>query len=149
MSLASQSRVREEEEFQEVTLTLDCVRLWELIRRTHLTHIFGDGDPIREVNILKQETRFGALRQREREYISTFKQRFDNQMKASEGAGVPEITESKLALELIMKLDPKRYKRMLSEMRDDALRKDPDAYPKTLASAYRIASGGSHSIDSH
>jgi hypothetical protein len=65
MSLASQSRVREEEEFEEVTLTLDCVRLWELIRRTHLTHIFGDGDPIREVNILKQETRFGALRQRE------------------------------------------------------------------------------------
>jgi Zinc knuckle len=56
-----------------------------------------------------------------------------------------------------MKLDPKRYMRMLSEMRKDALRKDADAYPKTLASAYRIASGwsneeaggGSHSMDSH
>jgi hypothetical protein len=56
-----------------------------------------------------------------------------------------------------MKLDPKRYKRMLSEMRNDALRKDPDAYPKILASAYRIApgwsseeaGGGSHSMDNH
>jgi hypothetical protein len=70
---------------------------------------------------------------------------------------VPEITESKLALEFIMKLDPKRYKRMLTQMRNNALRKDPDAYPKTLASAYRIASGwanedpgtGNHDIDNH
>jgi hypothetical protein len=62
------------------------------------------------------------MRQGEREYISTFKQRFDNQIKANQGAGVPEITESKLALEFITKLDPKRYKRMLSKMRNDALR---------------------------
>jgi hypothetical protein len=67
MSLASQSRVREEEEFEEVSLTLESVGLWELIRRTHLTHIFGDGDPMREVNILEQETRFGVPRQGERE----------------------------------------------------------------------------------
>ena len=157
MSQASQSRVKEEEEYEEAYMALDCVKLWSFIRRTHLTHIFGDGDPMREVNILEQETRFAALRQGDREYISTFKQRFDNQVKANEGAGVPEITESKLALEFIMKLDPKRYKRMLAQMRNDALRKDPDAYPKTLASAYRIASGwanedpgtGNHNIDNH
>jgi hypothetical protein len=86
MSLASQSRVREVEEFEEFSLSLDCVGLWELIRRTHLTHIFRDGDPMREVNILEQETRFGALRQGEREYISTFKQRFDNQIKANQNS---------------------------------------------------------------
>ena len=42
-------------------------------------------------------------------------------------------------------------------MRNDALREDPDAYPKTPASAYRIASGwanedpgtGNHNIDNH
>jgi hypothetical protein len=107
--------------------------------------------------VAEQETRFAALRQGDREYISTFKQRFDNQTKANEGAGVPEISESKLALEFIMKLDPKRYKRMLAKMRNDALRKDPEAYPKKLASAYRIASGwsnedpgiGGHGIDNH
>jgi hypothetical protein len=70
MLLASQSRVREEEDFEEAYMSLDSVKLWELIRRTHLTHIFGDGDPMREVNILEQETRFAALRQGEREYIS-------------------------------------------------------------------------------
>jgi hypothetical protein len=157
MSLASQSRVREEEDSEEAYMSLDSVKLWELIRRTHLTHIFGDGDPMREVNILKQETRFAAVRQGEREYISTFKLRFENQVKANESAGVPEITVSKLALEFIIKLDPKRYKRMLAQMRNDALRKDPDAYPRTLASAFRIASGwanedprsGSHGIDNH
>jgi hypothetical protein len=58
-----ESRVREEEDFEEAYMSLDSVKLWELIRRTHLTHTFGDGDPMREVNILEQETRFAALRQ--------------------------------------------------------------------------------------
>jgi hypothetical protein len=96
LSVASQNRVRAEEEFEEVSLTLDSVRLWEIIRRTHLTHIFG-------------ETRFAALRQGDREYISTFKHRFDNQIRANEGAGVPEITDSKLALEFIMNCTSVRY----------------------------------------
>jgi hypothetical protein len=141
MSLASQSRVRKEVDFEEAYLALDCVKLSELIRRIHLTHIYGVEDPMKEMNILEQETRFSALKQGEREYFSTFKQRFGNQVKANEGAGVPEITESKLALEFITKLDPKRNKRMLVQMRNEALRKDPDAYPKTLAAAYRIVSG--------
>jgi hypothetical protein len=105
MSLPSQSRVREEEDFEEGYLSLDCVKLWELIRRTHLTHIYGVEDPMEEMNILEQESRFAALHQGEREYISTFKQRSDIQVKANEGAGVPEITESKMALEFITKLD--------------------------------------------
>jgi hypothetical protein len=101
------------------------------VMRTHLTHIFGLEDPMREMNILEQETRFAALRQGEREYISTFKLRFDNQVNANEGAGVHKITETKLALEFITKLDPKRFKRMLVQMRNEVLRKDPDDYPKT------------------
>lgn len=141
MSPASQSRVREEEDFEEVRLTLDCVRLWGFIRETHLTHIFGVGDPMKEVNALEQEIRFSGMRQGDREFISSFKTRFDHQVKANEGAGVTQPSERKLALEFIMKLDPKRYKRMLSQMRNDSLRNDPDAYPSTLASAFRIASG--------
>jgi hypothetical protein len=157
MSPASQSRVREEEGFEEIRLTLDCVALWAMIRTTHLTHIFGVGDPMKEVNALEQEIRFSSMRQGEREYISTFKTRFDNQIRANEGAGVPRPTERKLALEFIMKLDQKRYKRMLTQMRNESLRNDPDAYPSTLASAFRIASGwtnedpasGSHGIENH
>ena len=42
MSLMSQSRVREEEKYKTAYLTLNCVLLWTLIRKTHLTHIFGD-----------------------------------------------------------------------------------------------------------
>ena len=55
MSAGSQSKVREEPEFEEAFLNLDCVRLWNFIRRTHLTHVFGDGDQMRVVNIQEQE----------------------------------------------------------------------------------------------
>jgi hypothetical protein len=87
MSLASQSRVREEEDFEEAYLALDCVKLWESIRRTHLTHIYGVEDPMKEMNILKQETRFAALKQGEREYISTFKQRSTTRCTGTDNLG--------------------------------------------------------------
>jgi hypothetical protein len=76
-----------------------------MIRATHPTHIFGVGDPMKEVNSLEQKNRFSSIRQGQREYISTFKTRFDNHLRANEGAGVPRPTERKLALEFIMKLD--------------------------------------------
>ena len=144
MSPASQSRVKKEEGYALARAKSDCVRLWGFIRETHLTHVFGMGDPNREVSALEQEIRFGALRQGEREFISSFKIRFDNQVKANIGAGVTPSSKKRLALEFIMKLDTKRFKRMLCQMRNDSLRNDPEAYPSTLALAYRIASGWSN-----
>ena len=148
MSPASQSRVREEEDFEQAFMTLDCVLLWSLIRKTHLTHIFGDSDPMNDVNMHEQENKYNSLRQGEREYISNFKVRFDEQVSANDGVGVTPISESRRALDFIMKLDPRRYKKMHDEMKNDALRCVPDAYPKTLAGAYRVASqwtGSDHS----
>jgi hypothetical protein len=133
--------LRAEFEKKRNSRKLDCVLLWGFILETHLTHIFGVGDPMKVVNALEQLRRFPGMRQGEREFISSIKTRLDNQVKANEGAGVPQPSERKFALEFIMKLDPKRYKRMLAQMRNDSLRRVPDAYPSTLASAFRIASG--------
>ena len=107
----------------------DCVQLWGFIRRTHLTHIYGDDDPMVQVNIHEQETRYAELKQGDREFLSTFKLRFDNQVKANIGAGVAEITEPKRALDFVCKLDPKRYRSMLAKMRNSALNMEEGAYP--------------------
>ena len=93
-----------------------------------------------DVNMHDQENKYNSLRQGEREFISNFKIRFDEQVSANDRVGVAAITESRKALDLDMKLDPKRYKKMHDEMKNDALRCVADAYPKTLAAAYRIAS---------
>ena len=55
MSPASQSKVQKEPEYGAALLARDCVLLWEFIRRTHLTHIYGDGDPMLALNIQEQE----------------------------------------------------------------------------------------------
>ena len=141
MSPASQSKVREEEGFDAAELARDCVRLWEFIRRTHLTHIFGDGDPMMQLNIQEQECKYAALRQGDKEYISNFKLRFDSQVQANAGAGVAPVTDEKRALEYLYKLDPKRFGGMLAYMRNNALCQDALAYPQTLVAAHRIASG--------
>ena len=38
MSTGSKSKVREEPEFEAARIRLDSVKLWEFIRRSHLTH---------------------------------------------------------------------------------------------------------------
>jgi hypothetical protein len=81
---ASQSIIREDPDFEDACLALDPVRLWGFIRRTHLTHIFGVGDPMTmtEINIQEQVARFASLKQGEREPVVSFKTRFDNQVEA-------------------------------------------------------------------
>jgi DnaJ-domain-containing protein 1 len=102
--------------------------------------MFGDTDPMKEINQHEQESKYGMMRQGERELVTTFKARFDEQILANDAVGVPKITDTLRALDFIGKLDPKRYRRMMTEMRNDALRQKPDAYPKSLAAAFRIAS---------
>ena len=67
MSPGSKSKVREEPEFESCRLRLDSVQLWEFICRSHLTHIYGEDDSMRAVNIHEQTLRYNYLRQGERE----------------------------------------------------------------------------------
>ena len=137
MSPASEGKVQESEGYEAALLSRDCVQLWEFVRRTHLTHIYGDGDPMVQVNIQEQESRYAELRQAEREFLTSFKLRFDNQAKANAGAGVAPISDSKRALDFICKLDPKRYRSMLAKVRNNALSMEENAYPQSLSAAYR------------
>ena len=141
MSPASHSEVKEEDGFLDARGLKDCVALWDMIRRTHLTHVFGDLDPMVRLNKREQMARYSSLRQGDREYIALFKTRFDAQILASRGAGVADIDEETMAMDFIHKLDTKRYEKMLVHMRRNALCNGPDAYPSTLAAALRIASG--------
>ena len=141
MSPASQTRVREEEGYHEAYMTLDCIMLWEMIRKTHLTHMFGDDDPMMEINQHQQERKYGSMRQGERELLDTFKNRFDEQVEANRAVGMAEVFDSKRALDFLGKVDPRRYKNMHDNMQNDAVRRKPDEFPKTLAGAFRIASG--------
>ena len=51
MSTASQSTVRQDPEFETARLNLDAVALWELIKASHLTHIYGEDDSLRSYNM--------------------------------------------------------------------------------------------------
>ena len=139
MSLISQSRVREEEEYRTAYLTLDCVLLWTLIERTHLTHMYGADEALVEYNQHQQEMKYASMRQGEREHLVTFKNRFDEQVTANLAVGIAAVSESKRALDFLGKLDPRRFGVMMGDMKHDALRRKPDAFPNTLASAFHVS----------
>jgi hypothetical protein len=64
MSTASQSKVREDPEYETAYLRLDSIKLWDFIRRTHLTHIYGEDDAMLLVNIHDQTSRYKAILKR-------------------------------------------------------------------------------------
>jgi hypothetical protein len=68
------------------------------------------------VNIHDQALRYSNMRQMDREYISDFKTRFDNQIKSNEGVGMAPVSDAMRAMDI------------------------PGAYPATLAAAFRVAS---------
>ena len=78
------------------------------------------------LNKRDQMARYSSVRQGDREYIASFKTRFDAQILASRGAGVPDIDEETMAMDLIHKLDTKRYEKMLVHMRRNALCNGPN-----------------------
>ena len=102
--------------------------------------MYGDSDPMKEVKRHEQESKYGAMRQGERELINTLKARFNEQVPANDAVGAAKVTEARRTLDFLGKLDPKRYRRMTQDMNNDAVRHKTDAYPTTLARAYGIAS---------
>ena len=140
ISPESMAKLKEEPDWERTYLTLDTIKLWRFIRRSHLTHVYANDDEMSTLNIHDQSLRYNNLRQGDRELISAFKTRFDNQVKSNQGVGIPEIPEALRAMDFIGKLDPKRYNGMITCMRNSAARNLPGSYPKNLASAYRTAS---------
>ena len=140
MSTGSKSKVREKPVYEATRMRLDSVMLWEYIRKSHLTHIYWEDDSMRAVNVHEQTLRYNYLRQGEREVISEFKTRFDNQVLANRGVGMPEVDESIRAIDFLSKLDPRRYTGMLTIMRNNAVQNHSNNYSPTLAGAYRVAS---------
>lgn len=140
MSSQSQSKVREEPGFERACLALDSIKLWTYIRKSHLTHMYGDDDEMSAANIHDQSQRYNNIRQGDKELIADFKIRFDHQVKSNQGVGIPDISDALRAMDFIGKLDFKRYNGMLTDMRNSACRNLPGSYPKTLAAAYRTAS---------
>jgi hypothetical protein len=51
MSTQFQSKVREYPDFERASLDLDSIALWNFIRKSHLTHIYGEDDEMSAVNI--------------------------------------------------------------------------------------------------
>lgn len=51
MSTGSKSKVREEPGYEVTRMRLDSVKLWGYIRKSRLTHIYGEDDSMRAINI--------------------------------------------------------------------------------------------------
>jgi hypothetical protein len=83
VSPQSQAKVKEFPGYETAKSTRDVIKLWEFTRKSHLTHMYGATDKMRAVNVNDQKMKFNNMRQGDREFVSDFKTRYDNQLKAN------------------------------------------------------------------
>jgi hypothetical protein len=70
--MASLAKFREFAGYEEAKTSRDVIKLWGFIRRSHLTHVYGQSDNMRAVNINHQVIRFRNMRHGDLEAISDF-----------------------------------------------------------------------------
>jgi hypothetical protein len=63
MSSASLAKVSEFSGYEDAKASRDVIKLWRFIRRSHLTHVYGQSDNLSAVNNNDQLIRFENLRQ--------------------------------------------------------------------------------------
>jgi hypothetical protein len=73
MSPQSQSKVGDQFGLVRACPELDSIKLWTHVRKSHLTHIFGEEEEMSVANIQDQTMRYHYVRQGDKEYISDFK----------------------------------------------------------------------------
>jgi hypothetical protein len=114
MSPQSHAKVKEFPGYETAKSTRDVIKLWKYIRKSYRTHMYGAKDNMGAVNVNDQKMKFNNVRQGDREFVSDFRTRYDNQLKINEGVGMVADEESLVALDFLSKLDPKRLTSMLT-----------------------------------
>jgi hypothetical protein len=84
-------------------------------------------------NMHDQAVRYNNMRQGDKEYVSDFEIRFDQQVLSNKKAGMSDISERLRAMDFIGKFEFKRYNGMLTSMRNCACQNLQGSYPKTLS----------------
>jgi hypothetical protein len=119
MSPQSHAKVKEFPGYETAKSTRDVIKLWKYIRKSYRTHMYGAKDNMGAVNVNDQKMKFNNMRQGDREFVSDFRTRYDNQLKINEGVGMVADEESLVALDFLSKLDPKRLTSMLTVLRNN------------------------------
>ena len=78
------------------------------------------------MDIHRQSEKYNNMRQGDREYISSFKLRFDNQIKSNIGVGLAEVESRAIDF--------------LGKMNGALQNNQSSSYPKILTGAFRVAS---------
>ena len=137
ISIGSWEIIRQSVGFAENEAEKDPHVLWRIILRTHLTAIQGQNATMRRMDKSNVENSFAIMRQRSNEYISAFKQRFDDALTTLVSAGVDEMDDATQAVKFLEKLDDSRYGSMNAQLKNGA--RLGHEYPANLHAAWDTA----------
>lgn len=132
LSDSSIARLKEAPRWQEIEDNMDFLRLWKLIVKTH--HTRGE----KATDIAKFECRdyYHEMKQKEREGLGAFKERFLRQISLMKSMKVTVPSESEQVVDFLTKLDP-RYDEIRRDLHRDAVR-GIKAFPDKLSRLQRI-----------
>ena len=111
--------------------------LAQIINETHFAKISGELQLMKHYERELKEIEFNSLVQKPDEKLSDFYKKYLEYRKTLVSCKVKTPKDEREAMKFLLKLDPIRYGRMLSQMKNAAL--TGTAYPATLPTAYDVA----------
>ena len=132
MSKASEERVKAQDGYAEAFAEKDPLKLFRLIRATHIVEASGDA----AADAQEARNHFSALRMQAYETVDDFKQRFDYAVEVLRATGHDYYTDAMQASEFVQKLDY-RFSQLKADIDNGALAGIPK--PANLLDAYTRA----------
>jgi hypothetical protein len=128
-----------EEEYKKCQLERDPNSLWQIIWRTHFTHVAGGGiESMKDLDVVEKRTAFALYVQTAAMAIAIFLEGFKAHLAILKSMGNAVMTEKQQAITFLQKLEPFRYGRMRNDLKNIAI--NGGTFPQTLQAAYRTAS---------
>ncbi len=138
LSDGSQEVVKSSDRYARANEKRDPLKLWKIVKRTHEGSLVGSAavDRVNAINRFNASSEAG----RRPDHTDRFRQAFDEAVDAMRVAGCPVPDEELLALQYLDKLNKSRYSTLKEYLvREAAMHKSDDIYPKTLQAAHEVA----------
>ena len=134
LSEESLAAVKEADDWDDIELEEDPVRLWNRVRDTHLTTTSSNI----ELDKLRARKLYNSLKQFKNESLASFKSRTTNALKVLTAVQEVEPSPQAQAMDFVSRLDTSKFADLQKTLENNVIL-GTGTYPRTLNEAYTIA----------
>jgi len=116
----SQLKLQAQAGFDAIYVELDPYKLWLLIEQTHNSEVAETNEFLKLLNRDKKEEYFNNMKMPTGMKVEQFKKDFDRAYETAKAAGMKKVSDERLAVKFVLKLEDQRFQSLRLTMENNA-----------------------------